>query len=675
VAEIDIAEDDLRVFLEEAEEQLSVLDQDITRLEKDPHNNELLQEIFRAAHTLKGSSGMLGLKDMMELTHAMEDILDKVRKGQLEVTRELIDALLMSIDGLKVLKEDIGSPGPSVDIGPMVEAIHLAARVDGAAADKSESASLESIVSSDVDLVGRIHAAEAANLNVTRVSVRVAADSTWASVRLFQAIQELGALGDILVTSPSMADIEQEKGGHALEVLIAFGEIEGQRRVSDLVDAVRRVDEIEHAEARPWSEEAQQAVREDDKTAAAGPAAAAKDTQQTLRIDVERLDSMMNLVGELIIDRTRVNKITKDLRLRYRGDETVQALEEIGAHIGKMVADLNQSMLEARMLPVGVIFGKFPRLARDVARATNKEVDFVTEGEDTEIDRTIIEKIKDPLMHLLRNAIDHGLEPPDVRERAGKSRVGSVRLSACHEQGHIVIALEDDGKGIDADALKQSAVEKGVITADAAARMSDAEAIDLIFQPGFSTARQTSDISGRGVGMDVVRNSIQSLNGMITVETEVGRGSIFKLQLPLTMATFRGLLVQSGDSVYAIPLSYVRETVRLEPGFLETIVDREVVNLRGNVLPLFRLSDFVGRRPAAGAPADPRRRTEAFIVIVRVGERDTALAVDSLVDQQEIVVKSMGAHVGRAKGIAGASILGDGQVALILDVASLSKAA
>jgi len=674
VAEVDIPEDDLKVFLEEAEEQLGVLDQDITRLEKDPHNNELLQEIFRAAHTLKGSSGMLGLKDMMELTHAMEDILDKVRKGQLEVTSDLIDALLMSIDGLKILKEEIGSPGSSLDIAPMVEAIHRAANVDGAAVGKTDSVSLESIVSSDLDLLARIHAAEAANLSVTHVSVRIAADSTWASVRLFQAIQELGTLGDIIVTSPSMADIEQEKGGNELEVLIAFGEVEGQRRVSDLVDAVRRVDEVEHAEARPWSDEVQPSAREDDK-ASAGPAAAAKDTQQTLRIDVERLDSMMNLVGELIIDRTRVNKITKDLRLRYRGDETVQALEEIGAHIGKMVADLNQSMLEARMLPVGVIFGKFPRLARDVARATNKEVDFVTEGEDTEIDRTIIEKIKDPLMHLLRNAIDHGLEPPDVRERAGKSRVGSVRLSACHEQGHIVIALQDDGKGIDATALKQSAVEKGVITADAAARMSDAEAIDLIFQPGFSTARQTSDISGRGVGMDVVRNSIQSLNGMITVETEVGRGSIFKLQLPLTMATFRGLLVQSGDSVYAIPLSYVRETVRLEPGFLETIVDREVVNLRGNVLPLFRLSDFVGQRPVAGAPADPRRRVEAFIVIVRVGERDTALAVDSLVDQQEIVVKSMGAHVGRAKGIAGASILGDGQVALILDVASLSKAA
>ena len=677
MAEIDIAEEDLKVFLEEADEQLGLLDEDIIRLEKEPNNNELLQEIFRAAHTLKGSSGMLGFKDMMELTHAMEDILDKVRKRQLEVTPELVDALLMSIDGLKVLKGGIGSPEPAIDVAPLVEAIQRAARVEDSGASSQEGVSLESVISNDTTCAERLHSAEESGLTLTRVHVTVSADSTWASVRLFQAIQELRELGEIIATAPTLEDIEQEKGGRELEALVAHGGAEGTRRASDLADAVLRVDDIERAEAIPWEQApTESAAAKDEDHAAAGPSAAARtDAQQTVRIDVERLDSMMNLVGELIIDRTRVNQISKNLRSRYRGDDTIQALEQIASHIGKMVEELNQSMLQARMLPIGVIFGKFPRLVRDVARATQKEVEFVTEGEETEIDRTIIEKIKDPLMHLVRNAIDHGVEPPDVRAAAGKPRAGSVVLAACHEQGHIVITLRDDGKGIDAEHLKQSAVEKGLITADAAARMSDAEAIDLIFTPGFSTARQTSDISGRGVGMDVVRNGIQGLNGMISVETEVGRGSTFRLQLPLTLTTFRGLLVESGDSVYAIPLSYVQETVRLDAELLRTIVDKEVVKLHGTVLPLLRLSDVVARSRDGAVLAASRRGREAFIVVVKVGDRQTALAVDGLVDQQEIVVKSMGAHVGRARGVAGASILGNGQVALILDVGTLSKAA
>ncbi len=427
------------------------------------------------------------------------------------------------------------------------------------------------------------------------------------------------------------------------DATVAIGD-DAQRGGADPPSATRGAGEREHAELASQKIEA----------------------LQTVRIDVERLDALMNLVGELVIDRTRISQISRELQSRYRGDETVKSLEQIAAHIGKMVGDLHDGMLQARMLPVGTLFGKFPRLVRDVARSTGKQVEFTSAGEDTEIDRSVIEKIKDPLIHLLRNAVDHGIEPPEERTASGKPPAGAIRLTASHDQGRITIRIEDDGRGIDARGVKASAVRKGIITQDAADRMQEAEALNLIFASGLSTAAATTDISGRGVGLDVVRNGIAALNGMVSVETRVGRGSTFTLELPLTLATFRGLLVESMHEVYAIPLSFVQETGRLESQLVQTIVGREVVNLRGTVMPLYRLS--VISPDAEGASED-------FMVVVRVGDRPAALAVDRLMDQQEVVVKSLGSTIGRAKGVAGASILGDGDVALILDVATLLKAA
>jgi two-component system chemotaxis sensor kinase CheA len=321
------------------------------------------------------------------------------------------------------------------------------------------------------------------------------------------------------------------------------------------------------------------------------------------------------------------------------------------------------------MLSIGTLFGSFPRLVRDLARAAGKSIDFIMEGEDTEIDRSVIEKIGDPLVHMLRNAVDHGVESPETREAAGKPLPAVVKLSARHEHGHILITLQDDGRGIDPQAIKESAIKKGVVTAEAAERLSDAEAIDLIFEPGVSTAHETTQISGRGVGMDVVRRSITAVNGLIEVKTRVGVGTTVVLQLPLTLATFRGLIVESGTGLYAIPLSYVQETARLEAGCIDKIIDREVVNLRGNVMPLLRLSSIHQPRSPNG-----HRNGNAFVVVVRAGDRVMALAADVLRGQQEIVVKSLGRYIGQTEGINGASILGDGQVVLILDVASLVRA-
>jgi two-component system chemotaxis sensor kinase CheA len=391
---------------------------------------------------------------------------------------------------------------------------------------------------------------------------------------------------------------------------------------------------------------------------------------QTMRIDVERMDAMMNMVGELAIDRTRVHQIGRALLARYRDDELVQALSDMAAHIVKVVDELQESMMEVRMLPIGLLFNKFPRLVRDLARSTGKTVDFVMDGQDTEIDRSVIEKIKDPLVHLLRNAVDHGIETPAERRAAGKPETGRIELSAHHEQGYILITLEDDGKGIDPARIRQAAAGKGIIALDAAERLSDTETIDLIFAAGLSTAEATTEVSGRGVGMDVVKRQVESLNGMIQVESAVGRGTRFMVRLPLTLATFRGLLVESRATAYAIPLSYVRETVRTDAGCIGTVMGRPVMTLRDQVLPLIPLSEACGTPPGEGG-----QEAGGFVVVVAAGDRTVAVGVDDLREQQEIVVKSLGSYAGQAKGVARASILGDGQVVLILDVPTLVRAA
>ena len=675
-ADIDIGE--LNVFLQEAEEQLQLLDEDIIRLEKEAHNADLLQEIFRAAHTLKGSSGMLGFTRMAELTHHMEDVLDKVRKGLLGVTPELVDALLESLDGLKSLTASLGSGGEdAVDVSRAVTALRAIAGVEAAGgASQAARTPIEPAVLRDAAALARIDEAVAAGGQCFVVRATLSPDAAWGAVRCFQIYTELATRGEVVASDPTIDAIQAEQCGDVLQAVVVTAQ-----GAEELRAAVQAIDDVQSAEIGTWADAAAQAAADIDEASASQPAASAApvgdraaaeagaariEATQTIRMDVDRLDALMNLVGELVIDRTRINQITKVLQARYRGDEVVQSLEQIAAHIGKMVEDLNDGMMQARMVPIGTLFSKFPRLVRDLARSTGKHADLITEGEDTEIDRAVIEKIKDPLIHLLRNAVDHGIEPPEVRAAAGKPEAGTIRLVARHDQGRILITLTDDGGGIDANAVKRTAVRRGIVTADAAERMSEHEALELIFAAGLSTAAATTDISGRGVGMDVVRSSIGALNGVVSVETRAGAGTTFTLHLPLTLATFRGLLVESAKAVYAIPLSYVQETGRLEPSLVETIVDREVVNLRGTLMPLFRLSVISAEGPSG---------REDFMVVVRIGDRPAALAVDRLMEQQEVVVKSLGSTIGRARGVAGASILGDGEVALILDVATLMKAA
>lgn len=386
---------------------------------------------------------------------------------------------------------------------------------------------------------------------------------------------------------------------------------------------------------------------------------------RTVRIDVARLDNLMDLVGELVIDHLRILQIGRALEGRYPGDEAVQTLGRVAAHLVKVVSDLHEEVMQARMVPIGTIFGGLTRLVRDLAHQMGKEVELTIEGAETQIDRRVAEAVREPLVHLLRNAVDHGIEAPAERQARGKPARGRVRLSAYQEQGHIVVDVEDDGRGIDPQRLREAAVRKGLLSPEGASRLSDAEALDLIFRPGFSTAQQVTEVSGRGVGMDVVRTKVEAVNGFVRVHTRPGRGTTFRLTLPLTLATIRGLPVEVGREIYILPLMYVVEVVRVEAVEVGSALGRRVLRLRGRTYPLLRLGEVLDPLRNGGKPG------ERFVVVIRSGDREVGLAVDRVQEPQEVVVKALGRYIRGVRGVVGASILPSGRVALILDAPSL----
>ena len=657
----DTTQEDVKAFLQEADELLQMLDEDVVRLEREKTNPELLQAIFRAAHTLKGSSGMLGHRRMAELAHAMESVLDRLRKGTLVVSSPVADALLHSLDILKLLRDELASPGNGeVEIAAALAELQAAGSGQPHTDQAPAGASVQTAVALSRETQDKLRSLLATGHNAFRVKVVLHKETSWAAVRCLQVLTELSGLGEVLHSVPSRQEIEQEQAGLAIELIVA-----SSRDTEALRKATSSVDEVSHVDITPFvvgdAGAPGQRASEDD----AAPRKTSQQTQ-TIRVDVERLDDLMNNIGELVIDRTRIAQICRDLESKCKEDVLVQSLRKTSAHIVKVVDSLQGNTMKLRMLPIGGVFNGFPRMVRDLAQKAGKKIDFIVQGQETEIDRSVIERIRDPLVHLLRNAVDHGIEAPEQRSNAGKPETGVIRLSAYHEQGHIVITIEDDGRGINPDALRESAARKGLIPAETASRLSDAEAIDLIFMPGVSTAKQATEVSGRGVGMDIVRTSVQAINGFVLVDTKMGRGTTFMLKLPLTLATLQALLVSSDRTLYALPLVYVLETVKLEAGQIHTVGGNEAIRLRGDVVPLLRLSSTL----RAGAKM-VKGSDNAFAIVVRCGERRIGLAVDSLMETQEIMVKSLGRYIGDVRGIAGASILGDGRVVLILDVPSL----
>ncbi|MGV3618304.1 MAG: chemotaxis protein CheW [Fimbriimonas sp.] len=645
----------LDLFLQEAEEQLQVLEQETLRLENDP-TPDRLNAIFRAAHTLKGSSRAMGYSAFAGLTHEMENLLDALRAGKLTVTTEVASLLLRSIDQLGEMKDGIADHGSDgVDARLLISELQQAQSAEVSVSDAPKAA----VLTPDQCEALRLSAGEGPILHA---KVRLREDCVMPFARAFMAVTIVQQAGELLVALPDVEALEEERFGRDFELIF-----QTTKPIDEVTRAFGQIGEVEKFEVAPYVEAPVAAITVAEATPERTEEAAAgtkREVSHTVRVDVTRLDELMNLVGELVIDRTRISQIGAALAAKFDLDENVEALAETVGHISRITSDLQDILLKARMLPIETVFNRLPRAVRDVAHRMGKELNLELTGGSTELDRSVIEVLGDPLLHILRNSVDHGIEPPEERERLGKPRRGTVHVSARHQESHIVVEISDDGRGIDVNRVKNKAIEKGLITADAAERMSDKEALSLIFASGLSTAAVVSDVSGRGVGMDIVRSNIQRLGGLIDLESEPGKGSRFTLRLPLTLAIIRGLLVEIGGAVYVLPLTSVIETLKVEPKEVQTVGGHEVIVLRGATMPLVQMRGLF--RTAVRTPKCEGKAQ--YVVVVGLAEQRIGLVVDKLVGEQEVVIKSLSRFCGEVRGISGATILGNGHVALIVDV-------
>ena len=688
----------LGVFLDEATEQLELLEQAILKLEHES-TPELLQEIFRAAHTLKGSSRAMGFTNMGELTHAMEDVFDRLRNDDLQVDLAVVDLLFEALDMLKKLKEEITLTGLSASetdqlvcqIRNLLESNTQQPDIISNSPDNSSPGFIHSLLSTS----GLTSAEDArkTGCRVTALTVDIARDCLMKSVRALMVMQSLETVGSILSTTPSEQALEDEDFEFTFGVILATNQ--SDQEIEQTVFATSEITGLRFSEVPAGAagpiEDTPSLV--DERIFDLGPESRGKEpseldeilvkksvspvpTQnQTVRVDVTRLDSLLNLIGELVIDQTRIARLSAGLDSAGSNDSHIENLREAAAHFGRITGEMQEQIMKARMLPIDHVFNRFPRMMRDLSQKLNKEIDFVLWGRETELDRSVIEVIGDPLIHMLRNSVDHGIEVPEERLAAGKSSQGVVKLGARHEENYIIIEIEDDGRGIDPDKLRDSAVRKGFLTQESASRMSDKEALNLIFTSGFSTAKEVSDVSGRGVGMDIVKNNLTRFGAVLAVDSHVGVGSRFTIKLPLTLAIIRGLLVKVAAGVYAAPLASVQETLHIQEKQIHVVNHREVIIQRGMTLPLIRLQKLFYEELDDREMDIPSSNAWRYVVVVGALEHQVGLVVDSLLGEQEIVIKSLGKFIGDIKGISGATILGDGSIALILDVNGLQSIA
>ncbi|MBC7527322.1 MAG: chemotaxis protein CheW [Chthonomonadaceae bacterium] len=856
----------LGLFLDEASEQLELLEHDILLLEQDA-SPDLLDRIFRAAHTLKGSSRAMGFTPMGELTHALEDVFDRLRQQTLSITRPLIDALFAGLDSLKEMREQIATSGQTHEdtavlcarlrslLGRSIEeprpiekgkveeekdkkaktssvllarpgtphldsetedCLRLALNEEGGTAfwialDFAQDCLMKSVramlainslneigqvlitepIGEEIEaegfslplylLVQTSHTEAEVSTRMARLSetvlisltewheeiplqqiqdtsvtpfsfllsvsqqeaideahsvgerlvslrIRLADDCVMKSIRALMVMNALEAVGSVIALNPDEEALEAETFEQTFDVLLATQVEEALIRL-----AIERVSEATCELITDWKAEREPAtntIAEASLTSGfvhslevpnlapvetpdalhpvalspARPTPPPTQTHaqtQTVRVDVARLDKLLNLIGELVIDRTRIAQLGTLLEQKYGLHELIESMNETATHVGRITDELQSEIMKARLIPIDTVFNRFPRMIRDLAQKLGKEVEFVVEGKETELDRSVVEIIGDPLVHMLRNSVDHGIETPEEREDRGKSRTGTVTLRARHQENHIVIEIEDDGKGMSPAALRAIAVRKGLLTSEAAYRLTDREALQIIFAPGFSTAAVVSEVSGRGVGMDIVKSNLERLGAIMDIQSEIGEGSRFTIKLPLTLAIIRGLLVKVAGGVFALPLVAVQETLRVDVAALHRINGREVILQRGHTLPIIRLDEIfdlscaiVPEEPKSGRSTsslsgmnslqhladnertlNSRRSNEIYLVIVGNGTSTVGLVVDRLIGEQEVVIKTLGKFIGQIAGISGATILGDGRVALIADINGIIEVA
>ncbi len=650
----------LGLFIEEAEEQLQKLDDGILQLEKNPEDTDAVNEIFRAAHTLKGSAATMGLTEIADLTHAAESLLDALRNGTVKPTPEIVDLLLESVDAVRTLTSQV-SRGESMRL----DTDHLVAGLRSACADTPSSSTAPSPNRKGDGPAERI-AADASGAMTLRL--RVDEDCLMPSVRAFMVFNTLSGLGDIAAANPAQDKLDDIEAGQEIE--IAFVPAEDTDAVLNALGKLSEIELVAHE--LPEGSPPERAEKPSSGTDKPEPEAESSARAiQTVRVGVDRLDTLMNLVGELVIDRTRVSQLETDLAAKYEGDELVRGLGETAIHIGRVVTELQEHIMQVRLLPVEQVFNRFPRMVRDLARKAGKQVELVLEGQETELDRSILEGIVDPLTHLLRNAVDHGIETAEQRAAAGKPTTGRVVLAAKQEENRIVLEVEDDGGGIPVERVRAAALKKGVESEEVLAQMSDQDTLQLIFAAGVSTAEKITAVSGRGVGMDVVRTNIQGLSGSVEVHTEVGKGTRFRISLPLTLAIIQSLVTGVDEHILVIPLTAVAETYRCDTSEIRYIDTQPAINFRGSVLPLVRLG-MLFDESFAFSVQDSENVT---FVVVNTGGTRVGLVVDRLIGENEVVIKPLGSFFGDIPGIAGATILGNGRVALIVDVATLGRLA
>lgn len=673
------------MFLDESHEHLQSLNDGLLSLEDNMEDTSVVNEIFRNAHTLKGMSATMGFNKIAELTHEMEDVLDLIRKEQLKLNEDIIDTLFKCVDSLGQMIDSVGNGEAEdvVDVSDLVKKLSSISKPDQAAAQAAAPAAAAaaapaenkiSIELADVDK-DVIKQARETGMQAIHVRVTLAETCLLKSARSYMVMNALDELGDVIKSVPSAEDLEQEKFDHSFDVIIITAAEE--KAVQDAVNSISEISKVEtnvidlaaeeKAAAATAAAPAPKAAAPAPTAKKAAPAPAKKATaapakkvhhSQSVRVDIEKLDTLMNLMGELVINKVRLEQIGQTHRLA----DLTETLEQMD----RVTTDLQNIVMKVRMVPVSSVFNRFPRMVRDIAKELNKEINLTIEGEETELDRTVIDEIGDPIMHLLRNSCDHGVEEPDVRESKGKPRAGEVGLIARHEGNNVVIMVTDDGAGIDAAKIRAKAVEKGMISQEEADKMDDADAVRLVFLPGFSTADHISDISGRGVGMDVVRSKIEALSGHVDVETKIDEGSVFKIKLPLTLAIIQAMLVKVQEEMYAIPLGSIDSTINIQESEIKTVQNKEVIVLRGEIIPIIRMEKML-------QVPHVKDSDETFVVVVHTGDAKAGIVVDNLIGQQEIVIKTLGSLFTGLKMFSGATVLGDGRVALILDVATMMQ--
>ena len=689
----------LEIFLDETKEHLQNLSDQLMNLEQDPENMDTINEIFRAAHTLKGMAGTMGYKRMQNLTHDMENVFSEVRNNTLKADGNMIDLLFQCLDALEEYTENIQNTADegTNDNEHLIKALNefLDSREGAAApakaAEKVKEAAKEepAVESNDAskekwriiafsDTENMVLAeAKKQGKNVFGLTVYVQETCILKAARAFLVYKALEELGETVISVPSAQDIEDEKFDFDFSIIFIT-----DADLDKVKAAVMNVSEIEGCYIAPveLSEEKsqeEQAEREKtDETAVAQTGAVASSSQtaakaekkavgkpivnRTVRVDIEKLDVLMNLVSELIIAKNSLVSAaqTEGITANSSVNEPIEYLESV-------TTNLHESVMKVRMVPIESVVQKFPKMIRDLSKKLDKKMQLFMSGEETELDRTVVDEIGDPLMHLLRNSADHGLESAEVRKERGKPEVGSIFLDAYQDGNNVVIEVRDDGNGIDVEAVKAKAVEKGRISQEQADAMSDKDAIDLLFQPSFSTAKKVTDVSGRGVGLDVVKSKIESLSGDVEVKTKLGEGSTFIIRLPLTLAIIQALMVEVGGEKYAISLGSIQTIEDIAPDEIKFVQNEEVINLRGDVIPLIRLNKVLDNESTKG-PDD-----NLIVAIVKKGDKLAGLVVDELMGQQEIVIKSLGKYINKSKVISGATILGDGEIALIIDANAL----